>query len=130
MRQMAVEISVGGMSCASCVASLEGALGRVPGVLAVNINLATERATITYDADVTTLHALIEAVEDAGLSGADRDGDLADSGDDLRRLRQYRGARPAQSQRHALGHGQSGHGAWHRHLSAVGDQHAGAAGGN
>jgi copper chaperone CopZ len=46
---------VSGMSCASCVANLEGALGRVPGVADVHVNLATERATITYDADVTSV---------------------------------------------------------------------------
>jgi P-type Cu+ transporter len=66
MRQMTVEMSVSGMSCASCVVSLETALGRVPGVVHVNVNLATERATITYDADVTTVPTLVQAVEDAG----------------------------------------------------------------
>jgi P-type Cu+ transporter len=66
MRQMTVEMSVSGMSCASCVASLETALGRVPGVVHVNVNLATERATITYDADDTTVPTLVQAVEDAG----------------------------------------------------------------
>ena len=54
------------MSCASCVASLEAALGRVPGVADVNVNLATERATITYDADATSVQTLAQAVEDAG----------------------------------------------------------------
>lgn len=66
MRHVTLDIGVGGMSCASCVASLEAALGRVPGVLDVNVNLATERATITHDADVTTVQALAQAVEDAG----------------------------------------------------------------
>ena len=66
MRQMTVDLSVCGMSCASCVASLEAALGRVPGVADVNVNLATERATIAYDADVTSVQALAQAIEDAG----------------------------------------------------------------
>ncbi len=66
MRQVTVDISVGGMSCASCVASLEAALGRVPGVAQVSVNLATERATITYDADVTSVQTLAQAIEDAG----------------------------------------------------------------
>lgn len=61
-----VDIGVGGMSCASCVASLETALGRVPGVAQVSVNLATDRATMTYDADVTSVPALAQAVEDAG----------------------------------------------------------------
>src|SRR5919106_6284881 len=66
MRQMTGDLSVGGMSCASCVASMETELGRVPGVVHVNVNLATERATITYDADVTTVGALVQAIDDAG----------------------------------------------------------------
>ena len=66
MRQVTVDIGVGGMSCASCVASLEAALGRVPGVADVNVNLATERATVTYDADATSVQTLAQAIEDAG----------------------------------------------------------------
>ena len=38
------DLSVGGMTCASCVARVERALSRVPGVLEVSVNLATERA--------------------------------------------------------------------------------------
>jgi Cu+-exporting ATPase len=66
VRPMTVDMGVGGMSCASCVASLEAALGRVPGVVQVSVNLATERAAITYDADVTSVQTLAQAVEDAG----------------------------------------------------------------
>jgi Cu+-exporting ATPase len=66
MRQTMVAMSVSGMSCASCVASLEAALGHVTGVAHVSVNLATERATVTYDTDVTTLQTLAQAVEDPG----------------------------------------------------------------
>jgi Cu+-exporting ATPase len=54
------------MSCASCVASLEAALARVPGVEQARVNLATERATVTYDADVTNVPALAQAIEETG----------------------------------------------------------------
>jgi P-type Cu+ transporter len=63
---LTVELGVSGMSCASCVMSLEAALGRVPGVERVSVNLATERATVAYDADITTLQALARAIDDAG----------------------------------------------------------------
>src|SRR4051812_45367100 len=66
VRPMTVDMGVGGMSCASCVASLETALGRVPGVAHVSVNLAAERAAISYDADVTSVQALAQAIEDAG----------------------------------------------------------------
>jgi Cu+-exporting ATPase len=66
MRHVTVDIGVGGMSCASCMASLEAALGRVPSVVHVSVNLATERATSTYDAEVAAVPALAQAIEDAG----------------------------------------------------------------
>jgi Cu+-exporting ATPase len=66
MTQRTVDIGIGGMSCASCVASLEAALSRVAGVQRVAVNLATERATITFDAEVTNLQTLQQAIEDTG----------------------------------------------------------------
>ena len=51
------------MTCASCVARVERALKTVPGVTVANVNLATERATVTGTAD---LAALIGAIADAG----------------------------------------------------------------
>src|SRR5690606_23667613 len=58
-----LELSVDGMSCASCVGRVEAALRKVPGVQAVAVNLATERATIRGNADPS---ALLEAVDTAG----------------------------------------------------------------
>jgi P-type Cu+ transporter len=66
MGHKTVDVGVSGMSCASCVASLEAALSRVPGAERANVNLATERATVTYDADVTDVPALAEAIAEAG----------------------------------------------------------------
>lgn len=66
MRHNTVDIGVSGMTCASCVASLESALSRVPGAERVSVNLATERATITYDGDLTDVQGLARAIEDAG----------------------------------------------------------------
>ncbi|HXV08690.1 MAG TPA: heavy metal translocating P-type ATPase, partial [Burkholderiales bacterium] len=56
---------VEGMTCASCVARVEKALRRVPGVREANVNLATESATVAAGAD-TPREALVKAVEEAG----------------------------------------------------------------
>ncbi len=42
----AVDIPVGGMTCASCVARVERTLKRVPGVASATVNLATGRASV------------------------------------------------------------------------------------
>ena len=67
MRQ---DLTVTGMTCASCVARIERKLSKVPGVAEASVNLATERAAVTYDPAVTSPAALIGAVEAAGYSAA------------------------------------------------------------
>lgn len=58
-----IDLAIEGMTCASCVARVERALRAVPGVKTANVNLATERATITGTADIG---ALVGAIADAG----------------------------------------------------------------
>lgn len=62
-----VSLPVEGMTCASCVGSIERALKAVPGVETASVNLATERANITTDSTVPRVR-LIEAIEKAGYS--------------------------------------------------------------
>ena len=63
-----IDLSITGMTCASCVSRVEKVLARVPGVTAASVNLATERAHVT--AAHPDLAALIRAVEKAGFSAA------------------------------------------------------------
>ena len=53
------------MTCASCVVSVESALRSVSGVGSADVNLATERATVTL-APATDMAGLVRAVERAG----------------------------------------------------------------
>ena len=62
------------MTCASCVRRVEKALGKVPGVSAAQVNLATEAATVTYDAATVTADHLTAAVGTAGYTGLLRSG--------------------------------------------------------
>ena len=61
--QQTLELSVAEMTCASCVARVERALKKVPGVSSASVNLATERATVQGSADA---RALIDAITRAG----------------------------------------------------------------
>jgi P-type Cu+ transporter len=61
-----VELGVGGMTCASCVAHVEKALKAAPGVMSARVNLATERAYVDGLEGMITPAALAEAVRGAG----------------------------------------------------------------
>ncbi len=61
-----IELVIEGMTCASCVSRIEKALDHVPGVLASNINLATERASVRLLMGVAEPQQLTAAVERAG----------------------------------------------------------------
>ncbi|MBY5707596.1 copper-translocating P-type ATPase [Rhizobium leguminosarum] len=59
------EFGIEGMSCASCVVRVEKAIKSVPGVDAASVNLATERATVTFK-DAVDIAAVLQAITDAG----------------------------------------------------------------
>lgn len=59
---------VEGMTCAACSSRVERALGRVSGVEAANVNLATESASVQYDPALVQPQDLLAAVEAAGYS--------------------------------------------------------------
>jgi Cu+-exporting ATPase len=61
---------VEGMTCASCVARVEKALRKVPGVSGATVNLATEKATIQALSTVP-VSALKAAIEKAGYAAKD-----------------------------------------------------------
>jgi len=68
-----IRLAVRGMSCASCVARIEQALGRVAGVDEANVNLAAGTARVTYRPDLASADALREAVRSAGYEAKEAD---------------------------------------------------------
>ncbi len=64
------ELQITGMTCASCVARVERALMKVPGVESASVNLATERATVEAAPGVSVA-ALTAVVEKAGYGASD-----------------------------------------------------------
>ncbi|GAA1658107.1 heavy metal translocating P-type ATPase [Catellatospora bangladeshensis] len=63
-----VELTIGGMTCASCAARIEKKLNRMDGVTAT-VNYATEKASVTFPAEVST-DDLIATVEATGYTAA------------------------------------------------------------
>ena len=97
-----IELSIGGMTCASCAARVEKRLNRLEGVTAT-VNYATEKARVEFPATVT-VEDLIAQVEKAGYTaeppppppepaaggaaGTSGDAAAGDGDDPLRPLRQ------------------------------------------
>ncbi|MDR1214342.1 MAG: heavy metal translocating P-type ATPase [Propionibacteriaceae bacterium] len=59
-------IPIGGMTCAACVKRVEKAVGKLDGVVSASVNLATERATVSYQPQTVRLSAIKAAIEKAG----------------------------------------------------------------
>jgi Cu+-exporting ATPase len=64
------EFSIGGMTCASCVARVEKSIKKIEGVDKAEVNLATERARVTFRNHARDSRLIIEAIDNAGFSGA------------------------------------------------------------
>jgi P-type Cu+ transporter len=69
--QATLELPITGMTCASCVRNVERAIGKQPGILSVNVNLATEKASVNYLPGNVRRADLIHAVEKAGYGVLD-----------------------------------------------------------
>ena len=59
-------IPVGGMTCAACSGRVERVLNKLDGVETAAVNLATEKATVTYDPQKIRMSAIKAAIERAG----------------------------------------------------------------
>jgi Cu+-exporting ATPase len=60
------ELMITGMSCASCAMAIERAVNKLDGVESISVNLATNRANVTYDPAQISLSTIKKAVSDAG----------------------------------------------------------------
>jgi Cu+-exporting ATPase len=60
-------LAITGMTCATCSGRIERVLGKLPGVLSAQVNLATEQATVAFRPGQTDVRSLIAAIERAGF---------------------------------------------------------------
>lgn len=88
-------LTIKGMDCGSCVASVERALMRTPGTLEASVNLATGEAVVRMGEGAPGVGALIHAVRKAG----------------------YDAQAPASSHDHATGHHTADHHAAHHEVA-------------
>src|SRR5680860_31776 len=89
-------ISVGDMTCASCVGRVEKALAALPGVVEAAVNFAAETATVKYLPGAVSPADLRRAVESAGYS-------VRDTGDDGAQSDEAQSDREAEARRREVG---------------------------
>ncbi|MBV7515139.1 heavy metal translocating P-type ATPase [Pseudomonas sp. PDM25] len=89
--QHSLELSIDGMTCASCVGRVERALAKVPGVKSVSVNLANERAHLELLGQIDP-QTLIAAVTKAGYSASVWEVEHPQTDDQQQRLHRERWA--------------------------------------
>lgn len=65
-----VQLNIGGMTCASCSARIEKQLAKIPGVIHVHVNLASEKAAIEFAPGIVDVDGLIQTVVKTGYSAS------------------------------------------------------------
>nr|DBA21728.1 TPA: hypothetical protein GDO54_018330 [Pyxicephalus adspersus] len=63
-------INIQGMTCNSCVQSIEGLISQKPGVRSIQVSLAENNGTVEYDPSMTTQEAIRDAIEDMGFDAS------------------------------------------------------------
>ncbi|MFJ2367392.1 heavy metal translocating P-type ATPase [Pseudomonas sp. NPDC087697] len=84
-----LELSIGGMTCASCAGRVERALNKVAGVKSVSVNLANERAHLELLGQIAP-QVLIGAVSKAGYTASVWQAEQSTNNDQQQRLHHER----------------------------------------
>jgi len=61
-----ITLSIGGMGCDACCTRIEKALLKLNGIKSASVNLADQKAAVTYDPDKLQLSSIKEAITDEG----------------------------------------------------------------
>lgn len=69
--QQNLDLNIKGMTCASCVNRIEKTLKKDTGVLSASVNLATEKARVSYDDSKLNSSQVIALVEKAGYEASE-----------------------------------------------------------
>lgn len=65
-----VTLPVTGMTCANCALNIERNVKKLPGIKEMNVNFATEQASVAFDTDEIRINDVVEKIHDAGYGVA------------------------------------------------------------
>jgi Cu+-exporting ATPase len=85
-----VNIPIQGMTCAACAKAIERVVGKLPGIEAVSVNLATEKANIKYNPTDLRLSEIKQAIAKAGYKALEIENKSSIDEDKLRKEKEIR----------------------------------------
>lgn len=65
-----VQINITGMSCAACSASIDKVLNSLDGIKAANVNLTTEKASVTFDRSKIKVDEIVARINEMGYGAS------------------------------------------------------------
>lgn len=68
MKNEIQSLNIRGMTCASCVSSVERAVHKQPGIAGASVNLATEKMQVEFNPEAVSLERIMDAVSQAGFA--------------------------------------------------------------
>ena len=83
-------IPISGMTCASCAKAVERSVGKLDGVQTVDVNFATEKASISYIPEKVKLSEIKEAIKKAGYEPRDAENTNAVDEDKIRKEKEVK----------------------------------------
>ncbi len=61
-----IDLKIGGMTCAACAKAVERSVNKLDGIDNINVNVATDKATISYDPSKLKITQIKNTIEKAG----------------------------------------------------------------
>ncbi len=66
-------LKIKGMHCASCATIITNKVSKLTGVYNINVNFATEKATVSFDGDAVSVHQMNDEIEKLGYTFIDEE---------------------------------------------------------
>lgn len=83
-------LPIQGMHCASCSNNIEQMLNKLDGIYEASVNLATEKASISYDPSLIKLSAIKQSITDLGFTPLEMDASESVDENKLRKEKEIR----------------------------------------
>ena len=86
-------LKIGGMTCATCVNTIENALKKKDGMVSVNVNLGAEKAYVTFNPSVLDIPDMKKVIEDVGYQYLGLEGEETEQLEKTARSKDLKGKR-------------------------------------